>query len=147
MSVSVGEGRGVCGGGGGATRGASNSSALLRCAPPCTTQGYSLAYGDGGSDFSGNDFFFLSGAPITNYPEFFFQWTFAATATTIVSGSMAGRECVRLCVRVLAVVAVAGGAGRGGPKGSGLRHDAPSPACVRACVQRYPCCKPTWQPI
>ncbi len=54
------------------------------------TIGFSLAYGDGGS-FVGvsREKFFLNS--YDNYIDFFFQFTFAATAATIVAGTVAER--------------------------------------------------------
>ena len=53
--------------------------------------GYSFAYGDDGNRFIGWNEFALSKGWETDFTEFFFQWTFAATAATIVSGSVAER--------------------------------------------------------
>jgi Amt family ammonium transporter len=55
--------------------------------------GWALAYGHAENKtvglFIGYSEFFLSNA--TNYPRFFFQYVFAATAATIVSGAVAER--------------------------------------------------------
>lgn len=54
--------------------------------------GWALAYGDSGDGvnlFVGHSQFFLSG--FSDYPRFFFQYVFSATAATIVSGAVAER--------------------------------------------------------
>jgi Amt family ammonium transporter len=54
--------------------------------------GYAFAYGDGNDgSFIGTANFFLMAEDGTTYHSFFFQWAFAATAATIVSGSVAER--------------------------------------------------------
>eukprot|EP00189_Rhodosorus_marinus_P014086 CAMPEP_0184738036 /NCGR_PEP_ID=MMETSP0315-20130426/777_1 /TAXON_ID=101924 /ORGANISM="Rhodosorus marinus, Strain UTEX LB 2760" /LENGTH=480 /DNA_ID=CAMNT_0027205571 /DNA_START=159 /DNA_END=1601 /DNA_ORIENTATION=- len=62
--------------------------------------GYAFAYGnpinpDTGeaevNPFIGHTYFALADLPETEFVSFFFQWTFAATAATIVSGSVAER--------------------------------------------------------
>ncbi len=52
--------------------------------------GYGFAYGTE-EPFIGSSQFLLSDGWNTDFTEFFFQWTFAATAATIVSGSVAER--------------------------------------------------------
>lgn len=52
--------------------------------------GYGFAYGSDGV-FIGTSQFALSDGWSTDFTEFFFQWAFAATAATIVSGSVAER--------------------------------------------------------
>lgn len=52
--------------------------------------GYGFAFGrDNGNGFIGTTFFALSDGP--NYVEFFFQLSFCATSSTIISGGAAGR--------------------------------------------------------
>jgi Amt family ammonium transporter len=54
--------------------------------------GYGLAYGDDqDGPFIGGANFLLRSEDGSNYHSFFFQWAFAATAATIVSGSVAER--------------------------------------------------------
>eukprot|EP00049_Salpingoeca_infusionum_P016430 m.335661 g.335661 ORF g.335661 m.335661 type:complete len:511 (-) comp16076_c0_seq46:183-1715(-) len=55
--------------------------------------GYAIAYGDGTS-FIGLNKFFLIGVDVCDYGFYFFQYTFAAAATTIVSGAVAGRTSI-----------------------------------------------------
>lgn len=52
--------------------------------------GYAFAFGDG-NKFIGYTYFASKGLPETEYALFFFQYTFAATAATIVSGAVAER--------------------------------------------------------
>lgn len=54
--------------------------------------GYAFAFGEG-NDFIGysKEHFAISNIPETEYASFFFQYTFAATAATIVSGAVAER--------------------------------------------------------
>merc|ERR1712087_73794 len=52
--------------------------------------GYAFAFGDGGS-FIGHTHFLLLDVSENEYPTWFFQWAFAATAATTVSGCMAER--------------------------------------------------------
>ena len=53
--------------------------------------GWAFAYGAGGNGFIGLSNFFSYGMEYSNYPAWFFQFVFAATAATIVSGSIAER--------------------------------------------------------
>jgi Amt family ammonium transporter len=51
--------------------------------------GYGIAYGEGGSPFLGKSYFFLNG--MEDYIGWFFQFVFAGTTATIVSGAVAER--------------------------------------------------------
>jgi len=53
--------------------------------------GWGLAYGEGGNPFCGGSQFFNFQLPYDLYPKWFFQFVFAATAATIVSGAIAER--------------------------------------------------------
>jgi Amt family ammonium transporter len=54
--------------------------------------GYGIAYGDGNDGpFIGGANFALTAEEGATYHNFFFQWAFAATAATIVCGSVAER--------------------------------------------------------
>ena len=53
--------------------------------------GWALAYGEGGNPVFGGSNFFSVGMDYSNYPSWFFQFVFAATTTTIVSGAIAER--------------------------------------------------------
>merc|ERR1711936_329124 len=53
--------------------------------------GWGLAYGDGGNPFCGGSQYFNYQLPYDQYPKWFFQFVFAATAATIVSGAIAER--------------------------------------------------------
>jgi len=53
--------------------------------------GWALAYGAGGNPFCGGSGFLNYKLPYSEYPKWMFQFVFAATAATIVSGAVAER--------------------------------------------------------
>ena len=66
--------------------------------------GWALAHGSGaGSGFAGSGNFFAKDLAPKMYPVFFFDYMFASTAITIVSGSIAER-CPILAYMIYSVV-------------------------------------------
>lgn len=53
--------------------------------------GYAFAYGDKSNLFLGYEYFFLAHLPDKRYVDFFFQFVFANTSVTIISGALAER--------------------------------------------------------
>lgn len=53
--------------------------------------GWALAYGPNGNEFIGGSDFLTIGLPKSKFPTLFFEFVFAATAATIVSGSISER--------------------------------------------------------
>ena len=66
--------------------------------------GYGFSYGGFGNDFIGDKGFALMGVEDCDLDVVFFQYVFAATATTIISGAMAGRTQVAAYVSYSLVV-------------------------------------------
>jgi len=64
---------------------------LFLCALSYWLVGYGLAYGGGGCRFYGKEYFAGLGVPESNNGVWFFQYVFAATAATIISGAVAER--------------------------------------------------------
>ncbi|CAI6347876.1 unnamed protein product [Macrosiphum euphorbiae] len=64
---------------------------LFICAISYWLVGYGLAYGGGGCLYYGKEFFAGVGMPSSQNGVWFFQYVFAATAATIISGAVAER--------------------------------------------------------